>query len=241
MTVGDHERVFDPGPDPDPAAVVDGLVAAGVLGETDGGDGLYLTDEFDATRAVYADSYRDEPESVVRETVAELFGVAPVGERAESVSREELVAVLSLQSHLSDPPPLDRLALAAGVVTEVGTVSPVPASMTELEDGSWHEFTGDTSAVVTVWKRHCEPCDELKTDLDEVRSALRAVSDAPVAGVDGEACPDFCRATGVNAAPAVCCFRDGELVEAVTGRRSPSVYAELFEDVYAGDAPDVRS
>lgn len=213
----------------DPEAVVDALVAAGVLEET--GDGrLYLSDEFDRALAVYEDSY--EGEERVRETVAELFGVDPDGERARSVTGEELAALLALRSVLDDPPPVERLAVAAGVVAGVQPASPVPDRLETVDDRSWHEFVDGGDAVVTVWKRHCEPCDALKADLDDVLGALAAESDAPTAGLDGESCPDFCRATGVNAAPAVCCFRDGELVEAVTGRQSPADYADLFETVY---------
>ena len=213
----------------DPAAVVDALVAADVLDETDSG-ALHLTDAFDRTRSVYEDSY--EGEERVRETVAELFGVDPDGERARSVTGDELAALLALRSFDDDPPPVGRLAVAAGVVAEVGSLSPVPDRVETVDDRSWPDFVDGGDAVVTVWKRRCEPCDALKADLDGVLAALTAETDAPVAGLDGESCPDFCRATGVDAAPAVCCFRDGELVEAVTGRRSPADYADLFEDVY---------
>lgn len=237
MTVGETNPVLDLPADPesDPEAVVDGLVDAGVLGETEAG-GLYLTDAFDAARAVYHDSYADEPDETVRETVADLFDVDPDDDRARAVTRDELVALLSLRSFLDDPPSLDRLAPAAGVVSEVGPISPVPDSVPEIDDRSWHEFVDGGDAVVTVWKRHCDPCDALKADLDAVVAELDAVdASVPVSGLDGESCPDFCRATGVNAAPAVCCFRDGRLVEAVTGRRSPAVYAELFGDVYGAE------
>jgi hypothetical protein len=213
----------------DPGAVVDALVAAGVLRETADG-ALSLTDAFDRTLAVYEDSYDDEER--VRETVAELFDVAPDDGRARAVTGEELAALLALRSSLDDPPPVEGLAVAAGVVAGMEPASPVPDRLEEVDDGSWHGFVGGGDAVVTVWKRHCDPCDALKGDLDDVLAALAAESDAPTAGLDGESCPDFCRATGVNAAPAVCCFRDGELVEAVTGRRSAADYADLFETVY---------
>lgn len=238
MTVSETGATLDLPADPEsnPDAVVDSLVDAGVLVETEAGD-LVLTDAFDTTRAVYHDSYADEPDETVRETVADLFDVDPGDDRARTVTRDELVALLSLRSFLDDPPPVDRLASVTGVVAAVGPVSPVPDALPEVDDRSWHEAVDGGDAVVTVWKRDCAPCDALKSDLDEVVAALRAVdTDVSVAGLDGESCPDFCRATGVNAAPAVCCFRDGSLAEAVTGRRDPAVYAELFDDVYGDGA-----
>jgi hypothetical protein len=219
------------GPDADPEAVVDDLVAAGVLAATD--EGLHLTDEFHAAKGVYDDSY--ETDERVRETVADLFGVDPEGERARAVTADELAALLALRSFLDDPPPVEALAVAAGVVAGVGPSSPVPETLREVDDDSWRDAVdgGDGDAVLTVWKRHCEPCDAMKADLDAVLAELRAVADVPVAGLDGEACPGFCRDAGVNAAPAVVCVRDGEVVEAVTGRRSPEALADLFADVYA--------
>lgn len=237
MTVGETSSTLDLPADPasDPEGVVDALVDAGVLAETETG-ALSLTAAFDATRAVYHDSYADEPDETVHETVAELFDVDPDDDRARAVTRDELVALLSLRSFLDDPPSLDRLAATTSVVAEATPVSPVPDSLPTVDDGSWHEFVDGGDAVVTVWKRNCDPCDALKADLDAVVAELDAVdAGVSVAGLDGESCPDFCRATGVNAAPAVCCFRDGGLAEAVTGRRSPAVYAELFDDVYGAD------
>jgi hypothetical protein len=219
------------GPDADPETVVDDLVSAGVLGETDDG-AVFLTDAFEAAKGVYDDSY-DAGSARVRETVADLFGVDPEGERARAVSADELAALLALRSFLDDPPPVETLAVAAGVVAGVGPSSPVPDALREVDDDSWRDVGGGGDAVVTVWKRNCEPCEAMKADLDAVLDELRAVADVPVAGLDGEACPEFCRAAGVNAAPAVVCLRDGDPVEAVTGRRSPDALAELFADVYA--------
>ena len=54
-------------------------------------------------------------------------------------------------------------------------------------------------------------------------------------GVDGDEVPAFRRGFGVDAAPAFCLFRDGELAEAYTGRGRPARLAERFEAVY-GDA-----
>lgn len=219
----------------DAEAVVDDLVAAGVLAETDDG-GVHLAEEFDATKRVYHDSYADADESRVRETIADLFDLDPAAaaEHAASVTRDELVAFLSLRSFLDDPPARERLALMAGVVAGVGPGSPVPDAVREVDDDTYRAFLDDApDAVVTVWKHHCEPCDVMKNDLDGL---LDAVPDGvAVAGLDGEDCPDFRREFEVDVAPAVCCFRDGTLVETVTGRRSTATLAETFETVYGDE------
>jgi thiol-disulfide isomerase/thioredoxin len=137
---------------------------------------------------------------------------------------------------LEDPPDRERLAVMAALVAEVGPGSPVPAveTLTELDDGSWRGFLGDhPDAVVTVWKHGCEPCEAMKADLPAILEALpRRVA---VAGVDGEACPSFRRAYEVSAAPAVLCFRDGDLRATETGRKRPATLADLFESVYGTD------
>lgn len=228
--------------DPDSAdsaaaeAVVDDLVAAGVLAETDDG-AVHLTEAFDATKGIYHDSYADADEERVRRTLADLFDLDPdaAAEHAASVTRDELVAFLSLQSFLDDSPPRDRLALMAGVVAGVGPGSPVPDAVREVDDDTYRPFLDDApDAVVTVWKHHCDPCDAMKRDLDAILDAVPA--GVPVAGLDGEDCPAFRREFGVDAAPAVCCFRDGTLVETVAGRRSAESLAETFRDVYVDGA-----
>jgi thioredoxin-like negative regulator of GroEL len=76
----------------------------------------------------------------------------------------------------------------------------------------------------------------MKEDLDEI---LERVPDGvAVAGLDGESVPSFRLAYGVDSAPAVLAFRDGELVESLTGQRSPVALERFFSVVYGVDDVD---
>jgi hypothetical protein len=231
---------------------LDTLIAAGLVAERDDG-GLVTTDDFEATRRIYRDSYGDVDDAVFRRTVADAFGVSEstAAERidAGAITREGLVAYLSLRSafdsEASETPPEggdaggegevtpddERLATMATLVSEISPGSPVPDAVTELDDDSWPDFLDEhPDAVVTVWRHDCAPCETLKENLDAVISALP--DGVTVAGVDGESTPAFRRRFDVDTAPAVCSFRGGDLEDVTTGRQSPETYADRFAAVY---------
>jgi len=238
---------------------LDHLVDAGLVAERDDG-GLVTTEEFESARRVYRDTYGTVDDAAFRQTVADVFGVdeGTAAERIESgaITRDDLVAYLSVRSAFdgeasetprepgetgdgAEPrsagsrPEADdeRLATMATLVAELSPGSPVPERLTELDDDSWRDFLADhPDAVVTVWRHDCAPCEALKEDLDGILSELPDC--VAVAGVDGDSVPDFRREFGVDAAPAVCCFRDGDLVATLTGRQSPDAYADRFADCY---------
>jgi len=219
-------------------AHIDTLVAEDVLDHDESTDEITTTEDFEHRRHVYLDTYLDVDEAEFHESVAEAFGLESAEAAAERVdeldiSREEFATYLALSAHLDGYGVGERTQMA-GVVTEVGPKSPVPEALDELDDDAWAAFVADHDrAVVTVWKRRCEPCDAMKAEVDEILAALP--DDAAVAGLDGESCPEFCRENEVNAAPAVAFFADGELLEAVTGRQSPGPLGERAAELYGDD------
>ena len=219
--------------DPDLDSALDDLIDAELVAERDDGT-LVTTESFESTRRIYRDSYVDADESVVVRTVADVFGVDEDAAAARlddgEVTREGLIAYLSLRS-LLDGVAAERLAVMASLVAELSPGSPAPEGVDSLGDDEWPAFLdASPDAVITVWRHDCAPCSALKEDLDEVLSSLP--DRVAVAGVDGESVPEFRRAFDVDTAPAVCCFRDGDLAATVTGRQSPSAYAGRFDDVY---------
>jgi thiol-disulfide isomerase/thioredoxin len=223
------------GSDPSTAALddaIDDLVAAGLVDEND--DGLATTEAFEATRRIYRDTYGAADDEAFRRTVADTFGVSDsvAADRIErgAITREDLIAYLSLRSETEGVDD-ERLATMATLVAELSPESPVPERLPELSDESWPAFLDDhPDAVVTVWRQDCAPCAALKEDLDAVLSALP--DGVAVAGVDGESVPEFRRTVGVDAAPAVCSFRAGDLEDVTTGRQSVETYADRFAAVF---------
>jgi hypothetical protein len=214
-------------------AHIDTLCAEGVLVHDEETDAVATTDDFEDARHVYYDTYLSVDDGEFHQSVAEAFDLESAEAAAErverlDVSREEFATYMTLYARL-DGYDTETLGEMAGLVVEVGPQSPVPEAVTALDDGSYAEFvSANDRAVVTVWKRSCEPCEGMKSELDEILAGLPEA----VGGLDGEQCPEFCRAYEVNAAPAVVFFEDGEVLDVVTGRTSPDPLAERAADLY---------
>jgi len=219
-------------------AHIDALIEEGVLAHDESTDEITTTEDFEHRRHVYLDTYLDVDEAEFHESVAEAFGLGSADAAAERVedlgiSRGEFATYLALSAHL-DGYGVDERSQMAGIVVEVGPESPVPEALDELDDATWAAFVADHDrAVVTVWKRRCDPCEAMKAEIDDVLAALP--DDAAVAGLDGERCPEFCRENEVNAAPAVAVFEDGGLLAAETGRQRPEPLGERVAELYGAD------
>ncbi|KTG21035.1 thioredoxin family protein [Haloferax profundi] len=217
-----------------PETALDTLVAAGAVDEAPDGT-LTTSDEFEKTLAIYHDIYGAVSKEEFHDTVVELFGLDPENVEAQldehDVGREDVVAYLAAQSFLDVPVGQDLLVVMAGLLVEISPSSPVPAELTELDDDSYESFLDENpDAVVTVWRRNCAPCDAMKEDLDAIFDTVP--EGVAIAGVDGEAVGDFCRAFDVDAAPSLLWFRDGDLKEHESGRQSPDAISDVFDRVY---------
>lgn len=192
-------------------ALFDALVEEGVLAVGDDG-GVRTTDEFDDTHAVYHDSYVGVSEAAFHEAVAATFGL-PDGESAadlvadRGVSRAEFVVYLAVRSHLDGVEPrsadgdftTEDLIAMTGMVVEAVPDSPVPSELPDVTDDPRTFLAERDRAVVSLWKRFCDPCEATTADLGRVLDA--APDDVAVAGVDGELATDFCGIHGVESAP----------------------------------------
>ncbi len=226
-------------------ALFDALVEENVLAVGESG-GVRTTDEFDDTHAVYHDSYVGADETEFHEAVAATFGLPDADAAAElvadrGVSRDEFVAYLAVRSHVAsaapesagsgaasnasaDPASADSsaadLAAMAAMVREVVPDSPVPDRLADVTDDPQSFLAGRDRAVVTVWKRFCDPCEEVKDDLGALLGAVP--EDTPVAGIDGEEAADFCRSHGVESAPGFL-LADGDDRRTVCGSDADEV------------------
>lgn len=221
-------------PNVDVESALDRLIDADAVDEADDGT-LTTTTAFEDTRRVYHDTYAHMGEEGFHSTVADLFDIdrdeVAAHVDATGITREELVAYLSVRSFLDDPPDRGTLAVMADIVVQIGPGSPVPSAVREVTDDDYETFLeAEPEAIVTVWKHGCDPCEAMKEEFDAILDVVPG--GVAVAGVDGEAAADFRRAFDVSAAPAVLLFRDGDLQRTLTGRKSPAELADAFESVY---------
>ena len=193
----------EPAPTGDPEALFDALVEEDVLAVGDDGE-VRPTDAFEDTQAIYHDSYLGVGEREFHEAVAATFGLPDADAAADLVAergidRGEFVCYLAVKSHLDRAVAPEDLAAMAGMVWEAVPDSPVPPAVADVTDDPESFLDDRDRAVVSVWKRFCDPCDALKADLDAVLSAVP--DGVAVAGVDGEVAGEFCETHGVEAAP----------------------------------------
>lgn len=218
-----------------PEERLDVLEAEGVVSVDEDGT-VTLTLEFESTRGIYHDSYADLDTEEYHQSVADVFGIDP-GEAADridalGVTRAQFIALLALNSHLEEEYPLTERAHMAMMVTDIAPPSPVPDDVTEIDDDTYEAFLEEHDRVaVTVWKRFCSPCRRMKDELGETGSAFP--EDVAVAGIDGEATTEFRREFGVEAAPSVLLFEDGERLESLRGYQSSEAIEAACSDAYA--------
>jgi len=203
--------------------------------DIDEDDSVTVTADFEDTRVVYADSYADVDDETFAETLADLFDVSveDAHTRIEEtdLTREDLIAYLSLQSHIERDLPQDVLVLLTSMVSGVGYGSAVPDSMSELDDDTYEGFVAEYGdAVIVVWSYPCDPCRSLKEDLPAFRDTLP--ERVALAGVDGDAVGRLRREFDVTSAPTLLFFVDGELADTFEGYLPAQVLSERVEEVY---------
>jgi hypothetical protein len=219
----------------DPEALVEALVDGGVLAIDEMTDTVTTT-EFEDTRGIYHDSYASVPDAAFHEAVAEAFGFDSAERAAErvdalSVTREQFIAYLALDSILEESYTIEERSRMAAVVADLGPGTPVPDAVERLDDDSYEDFVAaHDRAIITVWKHHCDPCEAMKDELDAILDAVP--SGVAVGGLDGEECIGFRRAYDIDAAPAMVLFADGEFCEGFTGRATPERVGTACAEAY---------
>jgi thiol-disulfide isomerase/thioredoxin len=216
-------------------ARIEFLLEVGVLVE-EANDELAVSEAYDSEHGVYYDTYADIDDDTFHETLASLFGMTVDEARTQTaelgITREELVAYLSLRGYFKRQAPEtavddDELLHLAGLIAGVSPTSPVPDILVKLTDENYTAFLeSNSAAVVWVWRLHCEPCDAMKADMDAILDVVPP--DVAVAGIDGEAVTAFRQEFDVDAAPATLTFVNGDVVEVVTGRKTPEQLDAMF-------------
>lgn len=220
----------------DAETLFDALVDSDVLTVDAETDAVTTTSKFEDTRGIYYDTYMSISDADFHQAVADAFGFeskAQAKEQVEAlgVTREEFVAYLTLVDELDGSFTIEERSRMASMVVELEPDTPVPEEVETLTDESYEGFLTDHDhAIVTVWKHHCDPCEAMKDDLDAILSEIP--SRVAVGGIDGENAPSFRRAYGIDSAPAMVMFENGEFREGFTGRATPERVASACAEVY---------
>lgn len=162
-------------------ALLDRLVAAAVLKETDGG--LSIGEGFDETRRQYADQIDKVDAESFNELAAAPFDGPEVGyaaleaaaadafdTRFEGDERTQFAAaVLALATVDRDLKPRETLS-AAYAISRVEHSIPtdgVPGPFTPIRGDEIEAFLErHPTAIIYFWREDCEPCDRVSADLE---------------------------------------------------------------------------
>lgn len=216
----------------DPETALNQLIQFDAVVEDDDGT-LATTIEYEDVRRIYHDTYIEASHEQIITTMTDVFDI----ERSNAitqleegvVSRTDLITYLAIDSYVDASLDPALHAMMVEILNKIDPESPVPNVVTELTDESYDSFiTEHPDALVTVWKRHCDPCRSVKADLDDILAGVP--SDVVVAGIDGENAASFRREAEITTAPAFIQYKNGEQSTVKTGRQSPDAIAEMFTD-----------
>ena len=217
----------------EPEAALNKLIQCDIVIENDDGT-LATTTEYEDIRRIYHDTYMDAPRERIITTMADVFDIeesnAVTQLEEDIVSRADVISYLAIDSYIDATLDPAMHAMMVEIVNRVDPESPVPDEVTELTDESYNSFVTEHSEVLmTVWKRRCDPCRAVKSDLDSMLESIP--SNVAIAGIDGENAPSFRRETEITAAPAFIRYQKGNQCDVKTGRQSPDAVADMFDDL----------
>jgi hypothetical protein len=214
--------------DADPEELLDRLLDAGVLAESD--DELELTDSFQSARAdrkADLDDADEDDRDAAREDVAGALALDP-----EMLDFNLVAAARALEDVADfDAPTAARVALSLkrfeGPPPEHGS----PEGFTPITGEEIPAFLDENpAALIYFWREDCPSCDNLRGDLEDLREAGDVPEEVALASVYGPGSPRYLGAEyDVTVAPTVLFCANGRVDARLVGVHQPSSYAREME------------
>ena len=88
------------------------------------------------------------------------------------------------------------------------------------------EIENNKVSLVDFWAAWCGPCRILTPTMNELINDYKEESNVCVGKVDTEECPDLAAKYGIRGIPTIIIFKNGKLVERMSGVQSKSFYSD---------------
>jgi thioredoxin 1 len=101
--------------------------------------------------------------------------------------------------------------------------------VTELDDATFQDVInrGARPILVDFWAPWCPPCRAFAPTIEAIAEKFEGRAD--VAKLDIDQNPETAAAYGIRSIPTVLIFRDGRVVDRITGLQSRSRYEQALE------------
>jgi len=101
------------------------------------------------------------------------------------------------------------------------------AYVSELTDTNYKDFTSKGLVLVDVKAVWCGPCKQLEPIIDEISSDF--AGRLSVGKLDADKNPETVTELGVRSIPTLILYKDGEILERMTGMISKKKLADLLD------------
>jgi thioredoxin 1 len=101
------------------------------------------------------------------------------------------------------------------------------AYVTELTDPSFKDFVNKGLVLVDIKAVWCGPCKQLEPIIDEISNEFQGR--VSVGKLDADKNPETVTELGVRSIPTLILYKDGEILERMTGMISKKKLADLLD------------
>jgi len=167
----------------EPESILSSLAAAGVV--HDDGEEVTLTESFRGQRAEIRETIAGEDDSPVSSSVETALQAA-----ATEVDRELRATAGAVAAATGlEPEAVAGAALALGRIEEPAPTHGVPDGFTPIRGEEIAAFLErHPTAIVYVWGDDCEPCEAVRSDLEEMQERGTIPDSMGLAAVYGDQC-----------------------------------------------------
>lgn len=103
--------------------------------------------------------------------------------------------------------------------------------LTELTDTNYAEFVNQPLSLVDIWAPWCKPCTQISPIIDQL--SIDFVGKISVGKLNADNCPNIINELGIRGIPTILIYKNGEIVDRITGMTTKSKLSEMISKFVA--------